>query len=273
MTTGRTTDPDARTGQALREAGWFIGLSMLLAGAAALVVGTLGPGFQFVLALGPGVIAIALAWHSRTLRRLLGSVVKRPADPRWYLVLLLPVMGSLAVVPVASFLGLPTAGLLGNLTATALIIPFVVLLPAVAEEIGWRGFILTRILPRFSPLTAGLLIAIPWSLMHLGLYLPGQPYDGLAVWPSIVTVTALSIIGTWIFVRTDGSVLMTSLFHAGFNASTPFTWSVDPDAAWAIRPVIFAIIAVAIVLFGGLRAASRTDEPVHRSAVPVGSRS
>jgi membrane protease YdiL (CAAX protease family) len=205
------------------------------------------------------------------LRRLLGSVVKRPADARWYLVLLLPVIGSLAVVPVAAFLGLPTAGLFGNLTATALIIPFVVLLPAVAEEIGWRGFILSRVLPRFSPLAVGLLIAVPWSLMHLGLYLPGQPYDGSAVWPSIVTVIALSVIGTWIFVRTDGSVLMTSLFHAGFNAATPFTWSVDPDAAWAIRPVIFALIAFAVVLFGGLRAPSLTDAPARAGAIPVGS--
>lgn len=272
MTTTNIADRETGTSHALREAAWFVGLSVLLAGGAVLAAGTLGPGLQFVLALGPGVVAIVLAWRTRTLRGLLGSVVKRPPDSRWYLVLLLPVVGSLAVVPVAAFLGLPTAGLLGNLTATALVLPLVVLLPAIAEEIGWRGYTLPRILPRLSPLAAGLLVAIPWSLMHLGLYLPGQPYDGTAVWPSIVTVTALSVIGTWIFIHTGGSVLMTSLFHAGFNASTPFTWSIDPDAAWAIRPVIFAVIAVAVVLLGGLRRSpSRGVAPAR--AIPVGSRS
>jgi hypothetical protein len=36
MTTINTADPDAGNSHALREAGWFIGLSMLLAGGAAL---------------------------------------------------------------------------------------------------------------------------------------------------------------------------------------------------------------------------------------------
>jgi membrane protease YdiL (CAAX protease family) len=113
------------------------------------------------------VIAIALAWRSRTLRRLLGSVVKRPADARWYLVLLLPVIGSLAVVPVAAFLGLPTAGLFGNLTATALILPLVVLLPAIAEEIGWRGFILPRGLISIVPVLGGLISLVGFGAVML----------------------------------------------------------------------------------------------------------
>jgi hypothetical protein len=107
-------------------------------------------------------------------------------------------------------------------------------------------------------------LAVPWAAMHLALFLPDQMYAGQLLWPSIVTVVALSVLGTWVYVGTGGSVLMTTLFHASFNASTALTWAVGGEAAWAIRPVIFAVIAVAVVLLGGLRAREADDRPPRR---------
>jgi membrane protease YdiL (CAAX protease family) len=245
-------------------AAWFIGLSLGLAVTAAATSGFVPELLPFVLAIGPAVIAIVLARRDGGggVRTLFRRVVLRPTDRRWYLALVIPVLGSLAVVPVAMLLDLPTDGLFGNLTVAALFIPIAVLVPAFAEELGWRGYALPHVLASASPLTASIVIGIPWALMHLALYLPGQMYDGLAVWPSVLTVMSLSVLGTWIFVRTGGSLLIVGLFHALFNASTPLTWAVEPTAAWAIRPVVFAVIAVAVIAAGGLSSARQIGERV-----------
>jgi uncharacterized protein len=239
----------------VRDAAVFAALSVALAGSAAAAAPILGPGLQFVVALGPAVIALVMASRARSARALLASLVRRPADPRWFLALLMPIGLSLAVVPIAAILGHPTAGLFGKLTPVAAILPLVVVLPAAAEELAWRGFALPRLLSRTSPLMAALLIAVPWAAMHLPLYLSGQPYAGTSVWPSLLSVLALSILLTWLYVRSGGSVLLTTLFHTAFNAATPLTWAIDSDVAWAIRPVLLAIVAVAVVALGGLRRA------------------
>ncbi|HEY4189759.1 MAG TPA: type II CAAX endopeptidase family protein [Candidatus Limnocylindrales bacterium] len=249
---------DRGSGSPLRQAGWFVGLSLSLVIAGVVLAPVVGPALPFLLALGPGVIAIVLAWREGSLRRLLGSVTRRPTRARSYLVLLVPFLGSLVVVPVAMLLGIATTGPFGSLTPTAVILPLVVFLPALAEELGWRGYALPRVMTRTSPLVASLVLAVPWAAMHLALYLPDQMYAGQQVWPSIVTVFSLSVLGTWVYLGTGGSVLMTTLFHAGYNAATPLTWAVDADAAWAIRPVIFAVTAVAVVLLGGLRSPDGT---------------
>src|SRR5688500_1238133 len=87
---------------------WFVGLSLAIA-VAAVAAGT-GPALvPFILAIGPTVIALALAWREGhgALRRLLRSLKIRPADRRWYLVLAIPVLWSLGTVIVAVATGEP----------------------------------------------------------------------------------------------------------------------------------------------------------------------
>jgi membrane protease YdiL (CAAX protease family) len=238
----------------LWSAAWFIGLSLALA-VLAVVVGAPAALVPFVLALGPAVIAVALAWREGdgALRRLGHSLTIRPAQARWYLVLLIPVAWALGTVAIAVALGEPTADLFGTLFPAMLIIPLVVLLPAVAEELAWRGFALPRLLTAMSPLQAALVIAVPWTLLHVVLFLPGQWYEDLALWPLVVSIVSYSILLTWVYVRTGGSVLMTALFHAGLNAMAPLMAGLDPDTSWVIRNLLAGAIALAVVALGGLR--------------------
>ena len=254
---------------AVRDVTWFAGLALLLTAAAAAGATALGPGLQFLLALGPAVIALVLAWRTGTLRQLIGTIRKRPAERRWYAVaILVPVIVSLGVVAVVMVLGMPNTGFLSGLTVTAAILPLVVFLPALAEEFAWRGFAFARLLGSMSPLAASLVLAAPWAVVHLALYLPGQPLEGTAVWPSVVSIVAMSVLTGWLYVRTGGSVLITTLFHTASNATTPLTWSVDPAAAWAIRPVLLGVFALAIVVLGGLRSPEpRRSDP--RPASPA----
>jgi CAAX protease family protein len=41
------------------------------------------------------------------------------------------------------------------------------------EELGWRGFLLPRLLPRFRPVVASLLIAPVWFLFHVPAFVAG----------------------------------------------------------------------------------------------------
>ena len=87
---------------------------------------------------------------------------------------------SLGTVAATVALGESTDGLFDTLFPAVLIVPFVVLLPAFTEELAWRGFALPRLMSAMSPLQAALLLAVPWTLIHVVLFLPGQWYEDLA---------------------------------------------------------------------------------------------
>ena len=232
----------------------FAGLSVALAAVATL--GGVPPALvPFVLAFGPLVFALVFAWREGdgAIRRLLATATKRPNRRAWYALVVLPVAWALAVVGVAIALGEPTPGLFDKVFPAIVIVPLIVLIPAFAEEIAWRGYAVTRLLPSMSPLAAALLLGIPWAAIHLFLQLPGQMNEGLDPVPTVVSLLGYSVILTWAFVASGGSVLLVALIHAGLNGVAPLMAGLEVDRAWTIRAVLVAVIAVVVVLKGGLR--------------------
>jgi membrane protease YdiL (CAAX protease family) len=124
----------------------------------------------------------------------------------------------------ASFEGLPADLLVGYLAA------FVVVFfggGPLGEEVGWRGFALPRMQPRFGPLRATLLLGFLWCFWHLPDFLDsaaqgGGPGTGTARFLvnfslfSLV-VMSLAVIMTWVFNQTRGSLLIALLLHASVN--------------------------------------------------------
>ena len=232
----------------------FAGLSVGLAAVASL--GGVSPALvPFILALGPTVFAMLFAWREGrgAVGRLLRTAVTRPNRRTWYALVALPLAWSLGVVGVAIALGDPAVGVFDKVFPAIVIIPLLVLIPAFAEEIAWRGYAVTRLLPSMTPLRAALLLGVPWAVIHLFLQLPGQMNAGLDWWPTIVSLLSYSVILTWAFVGSGGSVLLTGLIHAGLNGVAPLMAGLDVDRTWIIRAVLAASIAVAIVVLGGFR--------------------
>jgi membrane protease YdiL (CAAX protease family) len=261
VSVGLEADTTATTGllatDHVRRAATFVGLTVAAAvgSAAAAAAGVVPALLPFALAVTPAVVALGLARREGhgAARRLLRSAVTGPTDARWYLALLVPILGTLAVIPLAVALGEPATNLFAKAVPGIFIVPLVVLIPAFTEELGWRGYALPRLGTAVSPLAAGLILGVPWALLHLALFLPGQMYEGIPIWPSLVGVMSLSVLGAWVYVHTGGSVLMTGLFHALFNGATPLMSGVDTDVTWQLRALVFAGIAVAVVAFGGFR--------------------
>ena len=82
----------------------------------------------------------------------------------------------------------------------------------VGEELGWRGYALPRLLERFSPLVASLILGVIWWLWHLPtFFIAGTPQFRQPVVAFLIMTTAYSILMTWIFLHTHGSVLIATL--------------------------------------------------------------
>ena len=90
--------------------------------------------------------------------------------------------------------------------------------------------------------------------MHLPLVLvPGSINEGLAVIPMVLALFSYSIILTWIFVGSGGSVLLTAIVHAGLNGVVPIFQNLDADQSWLWRGIIAAVIAVLVVVYGNMQ--------------------
>jgi membrane protease YdiL (CAAX protease family) len=89
------------------------------------------------------------------------------------------------------------------------------------EELGWRGFMLPLLQERYSALAASGVVGLAWAGWHLPLFL--NPATTQGAWPLsqqllwIVSILAGSVLWTWMYNGTGGSVLAVAVFHAGVN--------------------------------------------------------
>lgn len=94
------------------------------------------------------------------------------------------------------------------------------------EEPGWRGFALPRLQQRRGPLWGTVLLSVLWAGWHLPDFLTsaqgGGPGTGLSDFVVnfpifLLLITALTILLTWLFNHTGGSVVFAILAHASIN--------------------------------------------------------
>jgi uncharacterized protein len=127
------------------------------------------------------------------------------------------------------------------------------------EEIGWRGFALPRLLARRSAVASAVVLGGIWAIWHVPLVL-SDPVTRAPV-PFLLQIVPLSVLFTWVFVHSRGSLLLPVLFHACFDValtSAAPTLVVDDFARlWWLLLVLQALAAVVVVSLGGLRSAGR----------------
>ncbi|HSB63729.1 MAG TPA: CPBP family intramembrane glutamic endopeptidase [Thermoanaerobaculia bacterium] len=206
----------AKTGRPVGESGGLIFLLMWTPAAASLVCrlafreGIRDVSFRFggrtparplllawLLPLAVGVPAYGVAWATGLAR----------FDP--------PDLAKIAITglrPIGRFAVL--------LLLTLTVVTLISALSAAGEEIGWRGFMLTRLVEAGVP--APLLVSgVVWALWHVPLILTGQyAAGGNRTLSAILFVTGISAAGCAIgFLRlSSGSVWPAVLLHASWNA-------------------------------------------------------
>lgn len=90
-----------------------------------------------------------------------------------------------------------------------------------AEDVGWRGFAVPRLLQHTTALNAGLIVGGLWAVWHAPLYFVPQAASVTGgvpfVWFAPLTV-AWSVLFAWVYLNTQ-SILLPVLFHAAINTT------------------------------------------------------
>jgi membrane protease YdiL (CAAX protease family) len=116
------------------------------------------------------------------------------------------------------------------------------------EELGWRGFALPRLLKDRSALSAGIILGIIWGVWHLPAFLiGGTPQNSMSFPLFMIGAIGISVLMTWAFKGTGGSVLATALIHWTFNTCSDL--SRMPLAIFSVGLIVIA--AALVVAFTG----------------------
>jgi uncharacterized protein len=159
--------------------------------------------------------------------RLLRRFVLWRVELRWYLFALLGVPAlfvlSVIVLPgvLASFQGQGLASL-APLPLLSLFVSVFFLGGPFGEEPGWRGFALPRLQRLHSPLMGSLILGPLWAFWHLPIFLVPAwnfPLTLLNIVLYVISAISFTIVMTWVFNNTKGSVLMAVLMHASFDTT------------------------------------------------------
>jgi membrane protease YdiL (CAAX protease family) len=210
---------------------------------------------HYVAAFGPSIAGVIMAagtggWAG--VRRLLAGVVPTWAAAPWYAAVLVGYpAASLAaawlLVP-DSLIELPSGDRLIYLVPLTLVTDT----GPLGEEFGWRGFALPRLLSRWPPLSAALILGAIWFVWHLPtFFISTLSQSQLSIPLFLVNSIALSILMTWLYLRARGDLLLMILVHLMANycgaIRIPFIAEVSAEVA----------LAALIVVCGGLRPAVR----------------
>jgi membrane protease YdiL (CAAX protease family) len=207
------------------------------------------------LGLGLGAFAAAALTGGRAaLADLFRRMGRWRVAPRWYAATLL-VAVSLSLIPALLY-----RLLFGPLPAPALalrLVPvyfvFQIILHLLTEETAWRGFALPRLQARFGALPASLILGLLWALWHTPLFFLANTSQSKMPFPGFVLdVVAVTIVMTWVYNHTRGSVLLAALFHAAFNASGAYFNTLTSDARLFWLTVgVACVVALALLWIAG----------------------
>jgi|WetSurMetagenome_2_1015567.scaffolds.fasta_scaffold15383_2 uncharacterized protein len=161
--------------------------------------------------LSASFLALAMeGWHG--LGDLFRRLVRWNFGFRWYALVLigLPLLGWL----ITRFTG---SHPLKDISTPALLLMLLINLLVtgpLGEELGWRGYALPRLLGRFSPFKASLILGILWGVWHLpSFFVSAMVQARLSLPLFLLNAICLSFLASWLFMNTGGSVLITILLH------------------------------------------------------------
>jgi membrane protease YdiL (CAAX protease family) len=161
---------------------------------------------------------------------------------------------------------------------------YMLIFVALGEEVGWRGYALPALQARHGALLASVILGVVWALWHVPQFFnPAALYYDLPFVLFLAYLIPFSVLITWVFNSTGGSLLMAMLVHAVMNASTQL-WKVLPEysggpdamsAAEAAAATVHAnlmltavlwVAAFVVVLVYGVRNLSRKPRQVLANA-------
>lgn len=252
----------------------FFLLTFLLSWTLWLPVGLLAPKL-FLLTAIPGmwaptmsaILLTGLAEGKAGIRVFLGGLLKWRVGFKWYLVVL---FGTAVIAYAAVGINLLFGGDIPEISlpvgtpreAWFIVLPIVFFVNIffggpLAEDIGWRGYILPKLKEHTNALNASLIIGVVWVSWHIPFFIFPEGYSAVGsipfVWFALMTI-AWSVLFAWVYVNTE-SILMPVLFHASIN-TTLGSLGVLGQSSGNLLPVIlntiitWLAVVIIIIRFG-----------------------
>lgn len=221
----------------------------------------------------PTLMAIALTALSEGtvgVRSLLGKLTQWRISLKWvFIALVLALLIRLTMSLIALGLGMiSTIQLRPGGPAQYVMLAIIFFVFAIPEELGWRGYALPRLLERYSPLAAGLIVGVLWGSLHLALLLPGMMNEGAPPLPTVLALVGGSVLFTWLYVNSGGNIVLTTLFHAAQSFFVIVNQGITMDQqSWLLAGVYLAMAIIIAVIAGP----NLTSKPVAEISRPVES--
>ncbi len=218
---------------------------------------------HFPALLGPALAALvvtALVWGRAGVCDLLARMARWRMPLRWWAAAVSPLAFLGVALAVAAAAGkLPRGsdfGLYSGLPAIGVApVAVIAILITFGEETGWRGFALPLLQRRHGALAAALLVTPIWALWHLPYFFTLATYRDFAPVGYVGFVFGLacgSIVLTWLYNGTGGSILACAVWHGVFNLATG-----TAAATGTIQAVTTTFVYVQAFLLVGLELRAR----------------
>ena len=119
-----------------------------------------------------------------------------------------------------------------------------ILIGSAAEEIGWRGFLLPNLQKKHTPFISSIIVGILWGVWHFN-------FTG-GIWGFLlytVTIIEMSILMTWVYNKSNGNLVLMTVWHLVFNLSSRiFLWERFVLQLFLIESIVFGVLCLLILM-------------------------
>jgi membrane protease YdiL (CAAX protease family) len=224
---------------------WFLllMLSTIVPPMIALLIGSWLPN-------GVGLFITGVADGRAGLHELFRRVVLWRISLKWYLIaFFLPIAMPFLAIGIFALFGqeVPNFAPASQLLTIVIISIFT---GALGEELGWRGTALPRLQARWNALISSIILGILWGLYHLPSFLlSGLPLQNAPLIPFMLAALGITILVTWTFNRSSGSLIPVFLYHFAFNFIVNATGILgNPVLFWLLSGIIIFVAFTVIAL-------------------------
>lgn len=147
-------------------------------------------------------------------------------------------------------------GLAAHIVLNAVVGLAIVSVLAVFEEVGWRAWLLPRLVDRIGARRAVVVTSIIWALWHVPFQLSGiQHIDGVS--PRTLALTmplgtgAAGLILGWLWLRTE-SIWLVAIAHGASNNWGQYAFKYMKDSATPDKDILVLCVGSLALLAGGL---------------------
>ncbi len=204
----------------------------------------------------PTLAALALGWvlaRWEGVMACVGGLLRVKAEPRWYAaVFLLPLVVTLVIFAVTAVFDpdLTPGNLFPWKTLPALFLG-VLFSWGLGQEPGWRGYALPGLQEGRSAFWASILLGLLWSLWHLPLlFIEGAAPAGVPVAWLMALVVPFSVMLTWLYNSTDGSLVLVVLMVAGFWTALSFLHPALETGVHIAMAILLVILWICALYLG-----------------------